>query len=127
MEFRAKVLEGSSGVSSCVIDAVNEADARRQIALRNLSVISLEPVRRLGRRWQGPQLPLAVFSQQLVSLLDAGLSLVEALEALAQKESNGGTQRVLERVLARLYEGQTFASALTEHPGTFPQLYIASV
>jgi general secretion pathway protein F len=127
MEFRAKVLEGSSGVSSCVIDAVNEADARRQIALRNLSVISLEPVRRLGRRWQGPQLQLAVFSQQLVSLLDAGLSLVEALEALAQKESNSGTQRILERILLRLYEGQTLATAIAEHPATFPDLYVAAV
>src|SRR5215469_17345838 len=98
MEFRVKVLEGSCGVSSCVIDAVNEADARRQIALRNLKVISLEPVRRLRRLLQTPQLPLAVFSQQLVSLLDAGLSLVEALEALSQKESNSGTQRILERI-----------------------------
>ena len=49
MEFRVKALDGSSGVTSCVIDAVNEADARRQIALRNLRVISLEPARRLGR------------------------------------------------------------------------------
>ena len=127
VEFRAKVLEGSAGVTSFVIDAVNEADARRQIALRNLSVISLEPVRRLGRLWQGPQLPLAVFSQQLVSLLDAGLSLVEALEALAQKESNSSTQRILERILLRLYEGQTLATAIAEHPGTFPDLYVAAV
>ena len=74
MEFRAKVLDGSSGVTTCVIDAVNEADARRQMALRDLRVISLEPVRRLRRMLQSPQLHLTVFSQQLVSLLDAGLS-----------------------------------------------------
>lgn len=127
MEFRVKALDGSSGVTSCVIDAVNEADARRQIALRNLRVISLEPVRRLRRMLQAPQLQLAVFSQQLVSLLDAGLSLVEALEALAQKESNTGTQRILERILLRLYEGQTLATAIAEHPVTFPDLYVASV
>jgi general secretion pathway protein F len=127
VEFRVKILEGSSGVTSCVIDAVNEADARRQIALRNLRVISLQPARRLRRLWQAPQLQLAVFSQQLVSLLEAGLSLVEALEALAQKESNGGTRRTLERMLLRLYEGQTLATAIAEHPATFPELYIASV
>jgi len=127
VEFRAKVLDGSSGVTACVIDAVNEADARRQIALRNLRVISLEPARRLRRLLQAPQLPLAVFSQQLVSLLDAGLSLVEALEALAQKESNSGTQHILERILLRLYEGQTLATAIAEHPATFPELYVAAV
>ncbi|HLK70983.1 MAG TPA: type II secretion system F family protein, partial [Steroidobacteraceae bacterium] len=105
----------------------NEADARRQIALRNLKVISLAPVRRLRRMLQPAQLPLAVFSQQLVALLNAGLSLVEALEALAQKESGAGTQRILERILLRLYEGQTLATAIAEHPATFPELYVASV
>jgi general secretion pathway protein F len=127
VEFRIKALDGSASVISCVVDAVDEADARRQLALRELKVISLEPMRRLRRLFQAPQLQLAVFSQQLVSLLDAGLSLVEALEALAQKESSGGTKYILDRILARLYEGQTLASAVAEHPGTFPDLYVASV
>lgn len=127
MEFRIKALDGAHSVVSCVLDAVDESDARRQLELRELKVIALAPLRRLRPRVFAQRMPLAVFSQQLVSLLDAGLSLVEALEALAEKESGGGSQRVLERVLARLYEGQTFATALAEHPGTFPQLYIASV
>ena len=127
MEFRAKVLDASSGVTTCVIDAVNEADARRQIALRDLRLISLEPVRRLRRWLHTPQLHLAVFSQQLVSLLDAGLSLVEALEALSQKESNSSTQRILAQILMRLYEGQTLATAIAEHPASFPELYVAAV
>ena len=127
MEFRIKALDASASVVSCVIDAVDEADARRQLALRQLKIISLEPVRRLRRLFQAPQLQIAVFSQQLVSLLEAGLSLVEALEALAQKESNAGTKHTLDRILARLYEGQTLAAAIAEHPATFPDLYVASV
>jgi len=127
VEFRIKALDASASVVSCVIDAVDEADARRQLALRELKIISLEPVRRLRRLFQAPQLQIAVFSQQLVSLLEAGLSLVEALEALAQKESNAGTKHTLDRILARLYEGQTLAAAIAEHPATFPDLYVASV
>src|SRR5579862_1001475 len=127
MEYRVKALESGRGVVSRVLSAVDESDARRQLELQDLRIISLAPMRRLRSLRRQPQLQLSVFSQQLVSLLDAGLSLVEALEALAERQSGGGTQRVLERVLARLYEGQTFAAALSEHPGTFPQLYIASV
>ena len=127
MEFRIKALDSSASVISCVVDAVDETDARRQLALQELRVISLEPMRRLRRLFRPPQLQLAVFSQQLVSLLDAGLSLVEALEALAQKESSATTKRTLDRILARLYEGQTLAAAVAEHPATFPDLYVASV
>src|SRR5205814_8135442 len=95
MEFRIKALDASSSVISCVVDAVDEAEARRQLALKDLKVISLEPIRRLRRLFQAPQLQLAVFSQQLVSLLDAGLSLVEALEARSEERRVGeeGTGR----------------------------------
>jgi general secretion pathway protein F len=127
VEFRIKALDGSRSVVSCVLDAVDELDARRQLTLKEMRVISVVPVRRLRLLKRAPQLHLVVFSQQLVSLLDAGLSLVESLEALAERDSSSGTQRTLDRVLGRLYEGQTLATALSEHPEVFPPLYVASV
>lgn len=127
VEFRVKALDGSRAVVSCVLDALDENDARRQLALKELRAVSVEPTRRLRLGLKTASLQLAVFSQQLVSLLDAGLSLVEALEALAEKESNSATKRILDRILGRLYEGQTLAAALAEHPASFPELYVASV
>jgi general secretion pathway protein F len=127
MEFQVKALEGGRGVVSRVLSAVDETDARRQLALQDLRIISLAPIRRLRLRRRQPPLQLAVFSQQLVSLLDAGLSLVEALEALAERTGTTGSHSVLDRVLGRLYEGQTLGAALAEHPQSFPPLYVASV
>jgi general secretion pathway protein F len=127
MEFRIKALDGALGVTSQVLDAVDESDARRQLELRDLKVISLTPIHRVRLFARPAQLQLAVFSQQLVSLLDAGLSLVESLEALAERESSAGANRILHRVLGRLYEGQTLAAALAEQPSTFPPLYVAAV
>jgi len=127
MEYRVKALDGGHTVVLRVLDAVNESDARRQLQLLDLRVISLAPTRGLQLLKRGSQLQLAVFSQQLVSLLDAGLSLVEALEALAERAGTSGSHSVLDRVLGRLYEGQTLAAALAEHPRTFPPLYVASV
>jgi general secretion pathway protein F len=127
MEFRIKALDGALGVTSQVLDAVDESDARRQLELRDLKVISLTPIRRVRLFARPAQLQLAVFSQQLVSLLDAGLSLVESLEALAERESSAGANQILQRVLGRLYEGQTLAAALAEQPSTFPPLYVAAV
>jgi general secretion pathway protein F len=127
MEYRVKALESGRGVVSRVLSAVDENDARRQLELQDLRIISLAPTRRLRTLRRQPQLQLSVFSQQLVSLLDAGLSLVEALEALAEREGSSGAHSVLDQVLARLYEGQTLGTALSEHPRTFPPLYVASV
>ena len=73
MEFRIKALDNAHDIVACVIDAVDEADARRQLTLKELKVVSLAPVRHLRLSGRAPQLQLAVFSQQLVSLLDAGL------------------------------------------------------
>src|SRR2546429_9516284 len=106
MEFRIKALDASSSVISCVVDAVDEAEARRQLALKDLKVISLEPMRRPRRLFQAPQLQLAVFSQQLEPLLDPGLSLAGPLGGLAQEESNNITKHTPDRVLPRPYDVQ---------------------
>ncbi|HYK25658.1 MAG TPA: type II secretion system F family protein [Steroidobacteraceae bacterium] len=129
MEFRLKAVDPARTVVTAVLDAVDEADARRQLALEELRVISLEPLAGLRWRWPGRRhrIPLVVFSLQLLSLLDAGLSLVEAIDALAERESHPAARRALERIRARLYEGQTLAAALSEHPGSFPPLYVATV
>ena len=73
------------------------------------------------------RLQLVTFSQELVALLDAGLSLVESIETLGEKEANPAARRTLDRVIARLREGQTLGAALSEHPHSFPTLYVATV
>lgn len=70
--------------------------------------------------------PLAHFSQELLSLLVAGLSLVEAIETLADKEQDGGAREIIQGLLSRLYEGVTLSRALESFPQAFPPLYVAT-
>jgi general secretion pathway protein F len=109
------------------VDAIDEADARRQLGMLGLRVISLTPVRQARLFARAAKIPLVIFSQELVSLLDAGLSLVESMEALTEKEEAAAVRRPLEQILGRLYEGQTLGAALAEHPATFPYLFVATV
>lgn len=125
MQYRVKALSSAQAVELRVIDAVDELDARRQSVLEGLRVISISSMKTRGAR--KARVPLVVFSQQLVALLDAGLALVEAIETLVEKETHPAVRRPLERILGRLYEGQTLASALAEHPASFPPLYVATV
>jgi general secretion pathway protein F len=47
--------------------------------------------------------------------------------ALADKERHPDSKKVIDSIIARLYEGQTFSAALQEFPAVFPALYIASI
>jgi general secretion pathway protein F len=72
-------------------------------------------------------LSLVLFSQELLALLNAGLSIVEGLEALLEKESSPATRTVFERLLSALREGKRLSVALAAQAELFPPLYIGIV
>jgi len=121
VEFRIKALDSSHSVISCELDAVDEADVRRQLALKELKVISLAPLRRLRLRLalRAPQLQLAVFSSSSSRCSMPGCrwsSLWKPL--LARVERKYGAH--IGPDSRPLYEGQTLAMALAEHPAISP-------
>ena len=120
-------MAGAQDVSYYVLDAVDESDARRQVVTAGLAFISIARERSLKFGGRNTRLQLVTFSQELVALLDAGLSLVESIETLGEKEASPTARRTLAQVMTRLREGQTLGTALSEHPQTFPTLYVATV
>jgi general secretion pathway protein F len=128
MQFAVRTLAPDQSISRQLVDALDEADARRQVEARGLFVSAVEKVGSGGlRRGRGGSLSLVLFSQELLALLTAGLGIVEALEALLEKEANPATRGVLERLLGGLREGKRFSTVLSEQPDLFPPLYIGIV
>ena len=128
MQFQVRTLSPDMTIADLVIDGRDEADARRQVEARGLFVSAIAPVRGgLPGKGRGKGLSLLLFSQELLALLSAGLGIVEALEALLEKESAPATRGVLERLLAGLREGQRFSAVLALQPELFPPLYIGIV
>jgi general secretion pathway protein F len=128
MQFAVRTLAPDMSIASVVVDAPDEADARRQVERRGLYVSAIEPARGAGFvRPRGGRLSLVLFSQELLALLSAGLGIVEGLEALLEKEANPGPRRVLERLLAGLREGKRFSSVLAAQSDLFPPLYVGIV
>ena len=107
------------------MDALDEADAHRQALARGLRVLAIQAARLKG--WRRARLSLVAFSNELVALLEAGLSLVEAIDALTEKERDESVRHLLEGLRRRLYEGQSLSVALGEFPSSFPTLYVATV
>src|SRR3989442_207003 len=125
MRFRITTLDGGQGVAIHEMDALDEADAHRQALARGLRVLAIQAARLKG--WRRARLSLVAFSNELVALLEAGLSLVEAIDALTEKERDESVRHLLEGLRRRLYEGQSLSVALGEFPSSFPTLYVATV
>ena len=70
---------------------------------------------------------LCIATRQLAVLLQAGLPLVEALNATTRQCRKEAMRNVLSKVVARVIEGVSFARALNEHPKVFNNLYRALV
>ena len=129
MHFQLKVLRGSEAVSNMVLEASNAHHAEMQATSLGYVVLSANPKYILNVALPGSKsaFNLLLFSQELVALLQAGLSLVEATETLTEKDHRNESRRVLERIRAKLYEGQPFSKALGEFPDIFPILFVAMV
>jgi general secretion pathway protein F len=125
MRFRLTVLDAGRATAIHEVDALDEQDARRQALALGLRVLAVD-IARL-RRTRRARLALVPFSNELVALLDAGLTLVEAIDALTEKERDQSVRSVLEGLRRRLYEGQSLSVALGEYPNSFSALYVATV
>jgi general secretion pathway protein F len=128
MPYEVRALSPDNQMVSLVVDAQDEDDARRQVEARGLHATQLRALRTLcSSKASRGGISLVLFSQELLALLMAGLSIVEGLEALVEREGNARLRGILERLLAGLREGKRFSSLLAEQPDVFPPLYVGIV
>ena len=129
MRYVITGVDSQGAVVTLELDAGSIDEAGAQAAARGCAAVSV----RAERNWKMrlPSRPtrfsLMLFSQELLALLESGITLVEGLETLAEKESRPDTRQLLERVLDRLREGSPFSAALQQFPQHFPALYVAAV
>lgn len=127
MRYEVKAVLSGQGTVHLKLEANSEEEARLQVIEQGGMVLSVR------RSFSGFSLksnvrfPLVHFSQELLSLQTAGLSLVESIETLLEKEQDVSNRKIIQTLLARLYEGVTFSKALEDYPQAFPPLYIATV
>ena len=129
MRFELKAIAPAGNVEAVDFQAPDETTARRSLEGRGYTVLSVRQKHGLGLPWRGAaeRFPVALFSQELRVLINAGLPLVEAVETLAQKERRDDFKAVLERLAAVMREGQPLSAALQEFPQSFSPLYVATI
>ena len=128
MRFDVLAVDARQQVVTLNLQAANAAFAAEEVRKQGLSLISLQcRGLRLPMPGRGQRFPTTLFSMELMSLLEAGLNLVEALQTLAEKEGQGERQEVLSGMLAAIHRGEPFSQAVAAFPQHFSPLYVATV
>lgn len=70
---------------------------------------------------------LALFTQQIASLLAAGLPLVQCLEALQDQTEDPCFRIVIRDVRAEISQGNSFSAAVKKFPNAFNTLFVSMV
>ena len=128
MKFDLKVARGQA-VQSLTLEATDAVQAQLMAEAQGYSVLATKALSGMARarNFRRAKFNLMLFSQELLSLLESGLNLIEAMEALAEKEQQPETKTILTQVMAALYEGLPLSGALERFPQVFPALYVALV
>ena len=121
-----------------VIEGDTARHVRQLLREQSLLPIAVEEVveqegggarRQLGFRFQRGLSAgdLALVTRQLATLVKSGLPLEEALLACSQQTEKPRVRSIILGVRSRVMEGHTLADGLAEFPGSFPEIYRATV
>ena len=137
--FRYKALSVQAGEILCGdIEAPSRALAARQLRragqlplsvsasggrpwLRIAALTALRPARKVTRQ------DVVLLTRGLATLLEAGLSLEQALRALAGFDLAAPARRLVETLTGQLQSGASLSAALAQHPAVFDGLYVSMV
>ena len=112
------------------VEAASEQMAISALLNRNLLVVSIqEKIGKKGKTSGGRVAiqDLVVFTRQLATMIDAGLAMVQSLQALAEQTTNKVMRDVIRDVCTRVEGGDSFSEALHKHPKAFNKLYVCMV
>jgi type IV pilus assembly protein PilC len=121
---------GSGREQQGSIDANSEEAAIAKLLSSNYLVINIKEKTVKGGKTAGGKVTLqdlVVFTRQLATMIDAGLAIVQSLQALADQTSSKVMKDVIRDVCSRVEGGENFSAALHRHPKAFSKLYVRMV
>ena len=126
MQFLAKALTPTNTIEVVKVDASSIDEVRHIVETRGARLVSARELTRISAlRAASPRFDLALFNRQLLTLLDAGQPITDAVLVLSQNDRRGLHRPIFSALLAGLQQGQQLSAAMRQLPSVFPPLYIA--
>ena len=112
------------------VEALSEQAAIAALLNRNLLVVEIKEKMAKRGQTKGGRVQLAdlvVFTRQLATMIDAGIAIVQSLQALAEQTPNKVMRDTIKDICSRVEAGESFSEALIRHPKSFNRLFVSMV
>jgi type II secretory pathway component PulF len=131
--FRYTARDKDGKAVSGVMDSANSASLVDVLRQKELTIISIEEVREkaktsmsIGGDKASPE-DLVIFSRQLATMVDAGIPLVGALDALQDQMERAGFKNIVKKVRDNVEGGLSLSESLSKQPNVFSPFFINMV
>lgn len=125
MQYRVELFNPQTRVKSEEVAHGTQAELRQRYALQGLAVLNMKEY--AAKRYKASGRVSLSIAQELKVLLDSGLNIVEATEALAGRNDNSLQQTIYQRLRDDLHNGRSLSAAMEAFPDMFPDFLVASV
>lgn len=131
MQYQLRVLREGQAPYQFELDANSIEDARVKAEQQGLIVLQVKSstsaviLQTLSKR--NIQFPLILFCQEFRVLFEAGLSVMDVLQTLIDKENTSAIKLILQQLLMAVQEGKTLSQAMSLNANAFPTLFIATI
>lgn len=132
-DFTYQVIDASGKERKGNIQAEDENDAKRKLKAEGLMVISLTKATALTKEIDfqfGGRVSardLSVFSRQFVSMVNAGVTILDTLEMLGEQTENKTMAKAIKGVYGDIQKGETLSDGLRAYPKVFPKIMVSMV
>ena len=132
-EYTALDIKGKNATG--IMDAESASMARQKLRALQKYPVSINEVADLSKQetkqtpsvasvfYRVKQTDIAAMTRQLATLIAAGFPLVSAIDALIPQTASKAFKPILAQIKDAIVEGNSFAGALANYPGTFTSLY----
>jgi type IV pilus assembly protein PilC len=132
--FSYQARDAGGRIVSGVQDAINEDNAIASLMGRGLMVLSLQKKAEASRKRKNSgsvkETDVVLFTRQLATMIEAGISLVQALTALYEQcdpKRQRNLRSIISDITTRVQGGDTFNESISKHPRVFNRLFVSMV
>jgi len=129
-QYNYKVMHKNGKNKKGTIEAISEDKAKEKLKSEGYIVQEIKEQGAGGIKLGGKKVKdkdLAVFCKQFVSVLNAGVTIITALDMMAEQMDNKTLQRGVREAQAYVQKGGTLADAFKLNPKIFPPIMVNMV